>query len=120
MQERNETHVFCHDCCAPCVLLQVMEQRHTFLDRQVLLLRACSEALSDANAAALQAAGLRGAALGRPDVACNPEVPAWLKKWAALTLEFVALERQLLPGVSAARTLSVYMALCIVLRSRPD
>lgn len=50
--------------------------------------------------AALHAAGLRGSALGRSDVPANAEVPDWLKKWAALTLEFVRRERELLPAVS--------------------
>lgn len=49
--------------------------------------------------AALHAAGLRGSALGRADVAANLEVPDWLKKWAALTLQFVQKEKELLPGV---------------------
>jgi hypothetical protein len=79
---------------------QVIESHHTFLDRQVLLLRCCLEPLNAADRLRLARAGLRGSALGRPDVECNAEVPAWLKKWAALTLEFVELERQLLPGVS--------------------
>jgi hypothetical protein len=51
--------------------------------------------------AALHAAGLRGSALGRGDVAANPEVPDWLKKWAALTLQFVHKEKELLPAVSS-------------------
>lgn len=78
---------------------QVIESHHTFLDRQVLLLRCCLEPLNAADQLRLARAGLRGSALGRPDVACNPQVPGWLQKWAALTLEFVELERQLLPGV---------------------
>lgn len=49
--------------------------------------------------AALHAAGLRGSALGRSDVGCNPEVPDWVKKWAALTLQFVQKEKELLPAV---------------------
>lgn len=49
--------------------------------------------------AALHAAGLRGSALGRSDVGANPEVPDWLKKWAALTLQFVQKEKELLPAV---------------------
>jgi hypothetical protein len=49
--------------------------------------------------AALDAAGLRGSALGRADVSANPEVPDWLKKWAVLTLQFVRKEKELLPGV---------------------
>jgi len=52
----------------------------------------------------LESAGLRGSALGRPDVPSNPEVPDWLKKWAALTLQFVHKEKQLLPGVSEHNT----------------
>eukprot|EP00878_Enallax_costatus_P028162 GHUV01030381.1.p1 GENE.GHUV01030381.1~~GHUV01030381.1.p1 ORF type:complete len:660 (+),score=307.55 GHUV01030381.1:240-1982(+) len=78
--------------------MQVLEEKHTFLDRQALLLRCCTEPLSDADKARLEAAGLRGSVLGRPDIECNPETPDWLKKWAALTLQFVDLERQLLPG----------------------
>jgi hypothetical protein len=80
--------------------VQVIESHHTFLDRQVLLLRCCLEPLNAADQLRLARAGLRGSALGRADVECNAEVPSWLKKWAALTLEFVELERQLLPGVS--------------------
>lgn len=29
----------------------------------------------------------------------HPPVPSWLLKWAALALEYVELERQLLPGL---------------------
>jgi hypothetical protein len=33
-------------------------------------------------------------------VAANPAVPDWLKKWAALTLQFVHKEKEVLPAVS--------------------
>lgn len=85
----------CGVCC-----VQVIESHHTFLDRQVLLLRCCTEPLNQADLMRLDRAGLRGSALGRAGVDCNPAVPAWLQKWAALTLEFVEQERLLLPGVS--------------------
>lgn len=81
------------------LLLQVLEAKHTFLDRQALLLRCCTEPLTAADKARLEKTGLRGSVLGRADVDCNPDTPDWLKKWAALTLEFVELERQQLPGV---------------------
>ena len=42
----------------------------------------------------LQKFGLRESALGRP----HQRLPNWLAKWAALILQFVELERSLLPA----------------------
>ena len=42
----------------------------------------------------MQRFGLRDSALGRP----HQRLPDWLTKWAALILEFVEHERQLLPA----------------------
>jgi hypothetical protein len=88
-------------CCSPSTPHppQVLNTRHTFLHRQALVLRASQQALTAEDAALLEAAGLRGSVLGRPDVACNPPVPEWLRKWAALILQYTAEERQRLPQV---------------------
>ncbi|KAK9830947.1 hypothetical protein WJX81_000882 [Elliptochloris bilobata] len=75
--------------------MQVMLQRHNMLQRQVLLLRATCEPVTDADRTRLEAFGLRECALGGGGG--GPRVPAWLEKWAALALEYVAEEQRLLP-----------------------
>lgn len=42
----------------------------------------------------MQANGLKNAALGKINV---DRVPEWLEKWVALCLEYVEMERELLP-----------------------
>lgn len=73
--------------------MQVMTQHHNMFHRQAILLRA-AEPLTEADLARLDRFGLRASALGRP----HKRLPGWLIKWAALVLEFVELERQLLPA----------------------
>jgi hypothetical protein len=83
----------------------VMNTRHNFLDRNALLLRACSEPLTTSDRTRLTAAGIKSCALTMPGerdpkTGGRVEVPAWLIKWAALTLEYVEMEKALLPGES--------------------
>ena len=49
----------------------------------------------------LQKFGLRDSALGRP----HQRLPTWLAKWAALALEFVEQEMELLPAQLVALNL---------------
>lgn len=59
-----------------------MQQRHTFLDRNALLVRACSEPLEQADHERLAKYGIGSSLLG-------PDPPAWLQKWAALILSYI-------------------------------
>jgi hypothetical protein len=59
-----------------------MQKRHDVLDRNALLVRACSQALREADQARLTKHGIGSSVLG-----CDP--PAWLTKWAALILEYI-------------------------------
>uniref|UniRef100_A0A061R538 Putative histone-lysine n-methyltransferase atxr3-like isoform x1 n=1 Tax=Tetraselmis sp. GSL018 TaxID=582737 RepID=A0A061R538_9CHLO len=74
--------------------MQVANERHTFAHRTALILRACTEALTDEDNSRLERHGLRSAALGRP----GERVPGWLAKWLSLVLEFCEAERELLPS----------------------
>ena len=81
----------------------MMNTRHNFLDRNALLLRACSEPLTTSDRTRLTAAGIKSCALTMPGerdpkTGGRVEAPAWLIKWAALTLEYVEMEKALLPG----------------------
>ena len=80
---------------------QVMSMRHTFLDRNALLARAGAESVTEGDRARLEAWGVRGCALGG---GCwgTYEVPQWLVKWTALTLEYVEAERRDLPAALCA------------------
>ncbi|GMH38444.1 hypothetical protein BSKO_06328 [Bryopsis sp. KO-2023] len=75
--------------------MQVMNGHHTFLHRNVLLLKAATEPLNEEDHKRLQRNGLRSAALGRVGV---DRVPEWLEKWVALCLEYVEKERTQLPA----------------------
>ncbi|KAG2481828.1 hypothetical protein HYH03_019206, partial [Edaphochlamys debaryana] len=77
---------------------QVMEERHNFLHRQALLVRASTEPLGEADAARLAKHSLGPTSLGDGSPG-NDRAPEWLVKWAALVLEYVELERTLLPRV---------------------
>ena len=76
----------------------VMERRHDFCDRNALLIRACAEALTDDDVHALAAAGIKSAALTMPGSEPPRRCPDWLVKWAALTLQYIQLEKELLPA----------------------
>ena len=83
--------------------LQVLNSRHTFLHRQALLLLASSAALTQEEGERLDLHGLRGSALGKEGVDCNPPLPSWLLKWTALTLSYITEERKALPKVCGAQ-----------------
>ena len=79
---------------------QVMNERHTVLHRQAIILNAACAPVTDADRALLAEFGLGEAALGR---AGTPErAPQWLVKWAALTLAYVKAEREHLPAALLA------------------
>ena len=103
----------------------VMGTRHNFCDRNAVLIRACSEKVTQDDRAALARAGVKSAALcmagdvvsddggdggdggdAAADAAAGAmtnakpaanECPEWLVKWAALTLEYIETEKTLLP-----------------------
>ena len=75
----------------------VMNRRHNFLDRNAALVRACSEPVSPEDRARLATHGVKSAALTMPGSNPPEECPDWLVKWAALVLEYVELEKELLP-----------------------
>ncbi|GFR46120.1 hypothetical protein Agub_g7609 [Astrephomene gubernaculifera] len=77
---------------------QIMEQRHNFLHRQVMLLRASMEAVTEDDRVRLRKHSLGPTSLG-DGTPGNNKAPEWLVKWAALVLEYVELERRELPGV---------------------
>ena len=77
---------------------KVMSRRHNFLDRNALLIRACAETVTTADRAALVSAGIKSAALNMPGMSPPTECPTWLVKWAALTLQYIDLEKELLPA----------------------
>jgi hypothetical protein len=69
---------------------QVMSTRHTFVDRNALLMRAGAEAVTAADEQRLHRHGLRTHALqpkGQP-------LPGWLVKWAALVRRERERERE--------------------------
>ena len=61
-----------------------MQKRHSFLDRNALLVLACSRPLTEADSALLASHGIGSSVLG-------PAPPAWLAKWAALTLGYIVV-----------------------------
>ena len=75
----------------------VMNRRHNFLDRNAALVRACSEPVSPEDRVRLATHGVKSAALTMPGSNPPEECPDWLVKWAALVLEYVELEKELLP-----------------------
>ena len=76
----------------------VMSRRHNFLDRNALLIRACAEPVVPEDRSRLAAAGIKSSALTMPGSNPPAECPEWLVKWAALTLEYIELEKELLPA----------------------
>lgn len=50
-------------------------------------------------------AGIKSAALTMPGSDPPLECPGWLVKWAALTLEYIQLERELLPAALMEKAL---------------
>jgi hypothetical protein len=64
-----------------------------------MLLLASSAPLTEEEGARLDQHGLRGSALGKEGVSCNPPLPSWLLKWTALTLNYITEERKALPKV---------------------
>ncbi|KAK3277147.1 hypothetical protein CYMTET_14822, partial [Cymbomonas tetramitiformis] len=74
----------------------VSSKKHTFTDRNALLLRAGGEKINDDDRALLERHGLRAGALsglnGKPLV-------DWMVKWAALILRFIEGEQAELPGL---------------------
>ena len=85
----------------------VMNVRHNFLDRNALLIRACSEPLTSDDRARLATAGIKSAALTMPGERTpsgeRVECPEWLIKWASLTLEYIEMEKELLPAALTAK-----------------
>ena len=69
---------------------QVMTRKHTFLDRNALLVRAGTEQLTEEDRARLEEWGMRSCALGG--------APDWLVKWTALVLEYCDAEKRELPA----------------------
>ena len=84
----------------PITRSQVMAQRHCFLQRNALLVRACTEAVGPADHAQLAAHGVGSSMLG-------PEPPAWLLKWAALVLEYIEVRSLCLGPVSGCLACAV-------------
>jgi hypothetical protein len=83
---------------------QVMALRHTFVDRNALLVRAGMEPLTAGDRELLERSGVRFCALGGDDGAYA--APEWLAKWAALTLLYIEEEKAALPSaLYAAREL---------------
>ena len=74
----------------------VMNRRHNFLDRNAALVRACSNPVSPEDRVRLATHGVKSAALTMPGSNPPEECPDWLVKWAALVLEYVELEKELL------------------------
>ena len=85
----------------------VMNVRHNFLDRNALLIRACHEPLTAVDRTRLATAGIKSAALTMPGERTpsgeRVECPEWLIKWASLTLEYIEMEKELLPAALTAK-----------------
>lgn len=59
-----------------------MQKRHNVLDRNAILVRACSQSLEEQEQARLTKHGIGSSVLGS-------DPPTWLIKWAALILEYI-------------------------------
>ena len=62
--------------------LQVMQKQHDVLDRNAVLVRACTQPLTESDQEGLQHHGIGSSLLGNTP-------PSWLVKWAALILQFI-------------------------------
>ena len=67
----------------------VMNKKHAFLHRNAVLFNACASPLEDSDRKRLHDAGFRDCALDN--------CPDWIVKWAALTLDYVKMEEEILP-----------------------
>ena len=102
----------------------VMNRKHKFCDRNAVLIRACSEEVTDVDRKKLSEAGIKSSALNmasgsgggedgknaeldtKKEESRSPrECPSWLIKWAALTLEYITNEQQLLPAALMEKSL---------------
>lgn len=63
-----------------------LEQSHGFLERNNILLKACNEIMTEEDAAILEKFHLRDRIL--------ENLPEWMKKWMAKTLEFIEKEKE--------------------------
>mmetsp|Transcript_26094 Transcript_26094/g.85738 ORF Transcript_26094/g.85738 Transcript_26094/m.85738 type:complete len:1200 (+) Transcript_26094:70-3669(+) len=84
--------------------MDVMSRDHDFLDRNALVLRAVMEDITEEDRKRIERA--KGGLFGRSvltHVDGTTESPKWLIKWAALVMEFVDQETQLLPQALLAR-----------------
>ena len=70
--------------------MQVLNERHNMLQRQVMLARAGSEPLTDADKERIRRHGLGESSLG--SVSRGDRVPEWLEKWTSLVCEYLELE----------------------------
>ena len=85
---------------------QVMQTHHTFLHRNAIILKACSEEMSEADYKRLHKFGFRSSLLGALGSSQAPStsdasdlrLPPWLVKWVSLTLSYVEEEEKLLPS----------------------
>eukprot|EP01083_Nonionella_stella_P276925 941403_1 len=68
---------------------QVMRAHHNFLHRVAMVVRACSESVTDDDRKRVLAAGIKSSVL--------EGLPSWCVKWVALAIEFIELEKSMLP-----------------------
>ncbi|PRW58999.1 putative histone-lysine N-methyltransferase ATXR3 isoform X1 [Chlorella sorokiniana] len=85
---------------------QVMNTKHTFLHRQVILARAGSEPVTQDDWERVKRHGLGESALG--SVEHGDRVPDWLVKWTSLTCEFIEEEESHLREELLAHPLGIY------------
>ena len=70
--------------------MQVLNERHNMLQRQVMLARAGAEPLTDEDRERVHRHGLGESCLG--STSRGDRVPEWLEKWTALVCEYLELE----------------------------
>jgi len=71
--------------------LAVMKKYHTFVDRNYLIYKACTDSVITAeDEKRLNEFGLKDSVLN--------EVPDWLKKWASLICEYILFEEETYPA----------------------
>ena len=86
-----------------CFALQIVARDHNWLDRNAILIRACTEKPTKADYDLIERHGIKDHAL-RFDPERNERIPEWLIKWAALVLEFIEHEAKELPAALVRKT----------------
>jgi hypothetical protein len=79
---------------------EVVKSCHTNLHRNSIILKACSEKLSGKDFARLEEHGFKASLLGSFGANADPgsnKLPDWFIKWVSLTLEYIEVEKNLLP-----------------------